>query len=313
VWVWVWVVRLCVCVCCVCAVVSEFWCVSKCVCVCVYVCVQVSDRMILANDLFDVGFHDPTQDVSKTLFFETLAEIPSASCLSPVGTKSELGSGCDKEEIINVQLERVMSLQQTPTATLHQDPKMSDVDSVKDLPVEGNGQAFAGGLPGTPEEEDKGRGGVFISVVGSVTSSVKSCLSTPCSSPIRNVQEGRNISCHHSGEAHDGKEGVGDDGDMSVKSSACTPVKSGTLSSRSSAAGSTWSTLAAKTRVGIGLYFQRSQYGLSVKSIVQGSAADVCGCVSIGDVIVAVDGESVQNASLTGSCSEKSVASTEMF
>ena len=291
---------------------SECWCVSKCVCVCVYVCVQVSDRMILANDLFDVGFHDTTQDVSKTLFFETHA--PSASCLGPVGTKSELSFGCDKEEIINVQLESDMSPQQTPTtATLNQDPKMSDVDSVKDLSIEGNGQAFAGDLLGTPEEKDKGRGGVFISAMGSVTSSVKSCLSTPCSSPIRHVQAGRNISCHHLGEGHDGKEGVGDDMDMSVKSSACTPVKSGTLSSRSSAAGSTWSSLAAKTRVGIGLYFQRSQYGLSVKSIVQGSAADVCGWVSIGDVIVAVDGESVENASLTGSYSEKSAASNVMF
>jgi len=277
--------------------------------VCVLVCVKVSDRIILANDLFGVGF----DDTSKTLFFETLAEIPLASRLGPVGTKSELGFGCDKETIINVQLERVMSPQQTPTATLNQDPKMSDLDSVKDLPVEGNGPAFAGDLLGTPEEKDKGSKGVFISAVGSVTSSVKSCLSTPCSSPVRNVQAGRNISCHHLGEVHDGKEGVGDDRDMSVKSSACTPVKSGTLSSRSSAAGSTWSSLAAKTRVGIGLYFQRSQYGLSVKSIVQGSAADVCGCVAIGDAIVAVDGESVQNASLTGTYSEKSAASNGMF
>jgi C-terminal processing protease CtpA/Prc len=85
------------------------------------------------------------------------------------------------------------------------------------------------------------------------------------------------------------------------------------FSSRSSAAGSAWSSLAARTKFGIGLYFQRSQYGLAVKSIVKGSAADVCGRVAIGDVIVAVDGEPVQNASLTGSYSEKSAASDVMF
>jgi hypothetical protein len=257
--------------------------------------------MLLVNDLVGVSCDETTWNVSKTL-----AE-------TPVGTKSELGFGCDKEEIINVQLERVMPPQQTLTATLNQDPKMSDVDSVKDLPVEGNGPAFAGDILGTQEEKDKGRGGVFTAAVGSATSSVKSCQSTPCSSPIRNVQGARNISCLHLGEGRDGKEGVGDDGDMSLKSYVSSPVRSGMFSSRSSAAGSAWSSLAARTKFGIGLYFQRSQYGLAVKSIVKGSAADVCGRVAIGDVIVAVDGEPVQNASLTGSYSEKSATSNHTY
>jgi hypothetical protein len=155
-----------------------------------------------------------------------------------------------------------VSDRQTPTATLHEDPKTSEVNRVKDLQVEVKGPVLAGDLLGTPEM-DKGGVGVTISAVVSATSSMKSCLSTPCSSPIGNVKGGGNISCHL-GEGHDRKVGAGDDGDMSVKSSATSPVKSGRFTSRSSTTGSTasvTSSWAAKTKVGIGLYFQRSQNG----------------------------------------------------
>eukprot|EP00277_Geminigera_cryophila_P011278 CAMPEP_0179449328 /NCGR_PEP_ID=MMETSP0799-20121207/33308_1 /TAXON_ID=46947 /ORGANISM="Geminigera cryophila, Strain CCMP2564" /LENGTH=133 /DNA_ID=CAMNT_0021242329 /DNA_START=77 /DNA_END=478 /DNA_ORIENTATION=- len=63
----------------------------------------------------------------------------------------------------------------------------------------------------------------------------------------------------------------------------------------------TSSILAARAKVGVGLYFQRSsvsQQGLQVKSIVKGSVADVCGKVFVGDEIIAVNGMSVRADSL---------------
>jgi len=59
---------------------------------------------------------------------------------------------------------------------------------------------------------------------------------------------------------------------------------------------------ASKTRVGIGAYFQRSEAlpdALEVKSILANSPAHACKLVSVGDFIIAVDGELVGGKSLS--------------
>mmetsp|Transcript_6767 Transcript_6767/g.15853 ORF Transcript_6767/g.15853 Transcript_6767/m.15853 type:complete len:164 (+) Transcript_6767:194-685(+) len=59
--------------------------------------------------------------------------------------------------------------------------------------------------------------------------------------------------------------------------------------------------IADKARVGIGAYFQRNkeqQDALQVKSLLKGSPAQLCNKISIGDTIVAVNGESVYGKSL---------------
>mmetsp|Transcript_33513 Transcript_33513/g.69225 ORF Transcript_33513/g.69225 Transcript_33513/m.69225 type:complete len:162 (+) Transcript_33513:170-655(+) len=59
--------------------------------------------------------------------------------------------------------------------------------------------------------------------------------------------------------------------------------------------------IADKARVGIGAYFQRNkeqQDALQVKSLLKGSPAQLCNKVSIGDTIIAVNGESVYGKSL---------------
>ncbi|EKX35389.1 hypothetical protein GUITHDRAFT_155501 [Guillardia theta CCMP2712] len=84
-----------------------------------------------------------------------------------------------------------------------------------------------------------------------------------------------------------------------------------------------------KAKVGIGAYFQRSKEEedmLQVKSLLKGSPAQLCNKISIGDRIIAVNGESVHGRSLaelaekllgpTGSvveCTFKSVKSNEIF
>ena len=59
---------------------------------------------------------------------------------------------------------------------------------------------------------------------------------------------------------------------------------------------------ASNTRVGIGAYFQRSETvpdTLEVKRILPNSPAAACKLVSVGDAIVAVDGELVGGKSLS--------------
>jgi len=70
-------------------------------------------------------------------------------------------------------------------------------------------------------------------------------------------------------------------------------------SGRSTRSSAVW---ASRTRVGIGAYFQRSEVipdALEVKSILANSPAQACKLVSVGDYIIAVDGELVGGKSLS--------------
>ena len=127
--------------------------------------------------------------------------------------------------------------EQTPAATIKPAPEMLDVDTVKDLSAEEGpatphkGQVSAGDLPGARKEQDKGvqgsPAGSPCSGAGTGTNSVMSL----CSSPKGTEQGAGNLEL---GEGRDGKEGMGDDSVLSVRSSASTPVK---ITSRNSTAG----------------------------------------------------------------------------
>jgi len=58
---------------------------------------------------------------------------------------------------------------------------------------------------------------------------------------------------------------------------------------------------ATQEKVGIGAYFQRSAAdptGLAVKSLLSGSPAQKCGKISVGDVVLSVNGEAVYGKKL---------------
>jgi hypothetical protein len=120
--------------------------------------------------------------------------------------------------------------ERTPTATIKPAPEMLDVDTVKDLPAEEGpatphkGQVSAEDFSGARKQQDKGG-------QGSPTSYVKSCQSTLCPSPKGTEQGAGSLQL---GEGRDGKEGMGDDSVLSVRSSASTPVK---ITSRNSTTG----------------------------------------------------------------------------
>lgn len=136
--------------------------------------------------------------------------------------------------LASAMAEAAAPAEHTPTATVKPAPEMLDVDTVKDLPAEQGpatphkGQVSAEDFRGARKQQDKGGQG---SPVGSGTSYVKSCQSTLCPSPKGTEQGAGSLEL---GEGRDGKEGMGDDSVLSVRSSASTPVK---ITSRNSTTG----------------------------------------------------------------------------
>eukprot|EP00802_Teleaulax_amphioxeia_P006012 Tamp_06016.p1 GENE.Tamp_06016~~Tamp_06016.p1 ORF type:complete len:536 (+),score=88.74 Tamp_06016:113-1609(+) len=83
--------------------------------------------------------------------------------------------------------------------------------------------------------------------------------------------------------------------------SSLESARSSVRHAHSRSGSTTSSMLAARAKVGVGIYFQRppnSDAGLQVKNIMKGSAAEKCGMVKVGDEIIAVDGQPVRGCSL---------------